>query len=110
VWELLQQALGLAEETPPATTAAQVLQQLQALGMPPVEVAPYLLALLGHTDTTPHIADLRPELLRQRIFAALHALLLRQSHQRPLLVVVENLHWSDPTSHEFLTEFVRVSP
>jgi predicted ATPase/class 3 adenylate cyclase/DNA-binding winged helix-turn-helix (wHTH) protein len=106
VREILQHAVGLSEETPPATTVTQVPQQLQALGIPPAEAAPYLLALLGVADATTHIADLRPELLRRRTFAALHALLLRQSQQRPLLVVVENLHWSDPTSHEFLTELV----
>ena len=33
--------------------------------------------------------------------------MLRHASQRqPLLVMVENLHWIDPTSHEFLTEVV----
>ena len=47
-----------------------------------------------------------PQEIRTQTFAVLHQLLLQESQRQPLLVVVENLHWIDPTSHEFLTEVV----
>jgi predicted ATPase len=57
-------------------------------------------------DATARLAGVSPQAIRIRTFAALHQLLLRQSQRQPLLVVVENLHWIDPTSQEFLVELV----
>jgi tetratricopeptide (TPR) repeat protein len=81
-------------------------QHLQDLGMAAAEDAPYLLHVLGVPDATAQLAGVNPQTIRLRSFAALHQLLLRQSRRQPLLVVVENLHWIDPTSQEFLVELV----
>ena len=43
-------------------------------------------------------------------FATLHQLLLQESQRQPLVVVVENLHWIDPTSQEYLAEVVERLP
>ena len=47
-----------------------------------------------------------PQEIRTQTFAALHQLLLQESQRQPLLVVVENLHWIDPTSQAYLVELV----
>ena len=106
VRELLQQACGLSKGESPQAITAHVQQHLQAIGMVSAEEAPYLLHLLGGPDATAWLAGVSPQAIRIRTFAALHQLLLRQSQRQPLLVVVENLHWIDPTSQEFLVELV----
>jgi predicted ATPase len=106
VRELLQQACGLSEGESPQAMTAHVHQHLQAIGMVSAEEAPYLLHLLGGPDAAAGLAGVSPQAIRIRTFAALHQLLLRQSQRQPLLVVVENLHWIDPTSQEFLVELV----
>jgi hypothetical protein len=45
---------------------------------------------------------LEPRQKKERTFEALRDLLLRESESRPLLLVLEDLHWIDKTSEEFL--------
>src|SRR5262249_23055616 len=51
-----------------------------------------------------------PQELRARTFVTLHQLWLQRQPQQPLLLVVENLHWIDPTSQAYLTELVERLP
>jgi predicted ATPase len=45
---------------------------------------------------------LSPGLQKQLLFKTLIALLTKQDHQQPNLIVFEDLHWADPTSLEFI--------
>jgi class 3 adenylate cyclase/DNA-binding winged helix-turn-helix (wHTH) protein/tetratricopeptide (TPR) repeat protein len=104
--EIVRQACGVTGGEPSTAITARMHQHHQNLGMAAAEEAPYLLHLLGVPDATTWLARVSPQAIRLRTFAALHQLLLRQSQRQPLLVVVENLHWIDPTSQEYLTELV----
>jgi class 3 adenylate cyclase/DNA-binding winged helix-turn-helix (wHTH) protein/tetratricopeptide (TPR) repeat protein len=108
--EILRGACDVTDGEPPAAITAHVHRHLHELGMTPAEAAPYLLHLLETPDATAGLAPLSPQTLRIRTFAALHQLLLRQGQRQPLLVIVENLHWSDPTSQEYLAELVERLP
>jgi class 3 adenylate cyclase/tetratricopeptide (TPR) repeat protein len=46
--------------------------------------------------------DLEPKQKRARVFEAIRDLLIRESQNRPLVLAVEDLHWIDKTSEEFL--------
>ena len=45
---------------------------------------------------------LEPKQRRERVFEALRDLFIRESQERPLVVVIEDLHWIDKTSEELL--------
>ena len=45
---------------------------------------------------------LEPKEKKERIFEALRDLFIRESQERPLILVIEDLHWIDKTSEEFL--------
>jgi class 3 adenylate cyclase len=45
---------------------------------------------------------LEPMQKRERIFEAIRDLLIRESQERPLVLAIEDLHWIDKTSEEFL--------
>jgi len=45
---------------------------------------------------------LEPQQRRVKIFEAIRDLLIRESQNRPLILAVEDLHWIDKTSEEFL--------
>jgi class 3 adenylate cyclase/tetratricopeptide (TPR) repeat protein len=45
---------------------------------------------------------LEPNEKRERTFEAIRNLLIRQSQEKPLILAVEDLHWIDKTSEEFL--------
>lgn len=45
---------------------------------------------------------LEPRQKREMIFEAIRDLVICESHKKPLIIVVEDLHWIDKTSEEFL--------
>lgn len=52
---------------------------------------------------------LEPEQEKRRLFVALTSFLLEQADQRPVLLVIEDLHWCDDISIEFLRFLTRQS-
>ncbi|HUG13975.1 MAG TPA: AAA family ATPase [Thermomicrobiales bacterium] len=50
---------------------------------------------------------LEPEQEKRRLFEAIIHVATRLSERMPLLIVIEDLHWCDDVSLEFLTRFVR---
>jgi predicted ATPase len=61
-----------------------------------------LLQLLDVPAELAPVAVLSPPERKAWTFAVLRHLIRHASQQRPLLLAVENLHWSDPTSDEWL--------
>jgi len=53
---------------------------------------------------------LTPQRQKQKTFEALLTWLLALTEQQPVLFVVEDLHWIDPSSLEFLTLLVEQGP
>lgn len=53
---------------------------------------------------------LEPQQRRERIFEAIRNLLVRESQNRPLVLAVEDLHWVDNTSEEFLSYLIAGLP
>ena len=104
--DLLRQACGLTDSDTPDETAARVAQYLRDIGMEPEAWGPYVLRVLGRDDGTEPMPPLSPQALRTRIFEALLQMQLHTSHQRPLLLEVEDMHWIDPTSEEWLMALV----
>jgi len=64
----------------------------------------WLLRLLGLVDAGTVTAS--PEAIKARTFDVLRALLLHASRIRPLAIIVEDAHWIDRTSEEFLATLV----
>ncbi|MCC6626289.1 MAG: AAA family ATPase [Chloroflexi bacterium] len=92
--DLLRAHLG---GRPPATRAA-------ALG----DAAPVLAPLLPDLLPAPAAAPtLDPEQEKRRLFAALARMILDLAAGQPVLLIIEDVHWSDPTSLEFLRYLLR---
>ena len=65
-------------------------------------VIPPFQSLLSLKVDDEAFSRLEPKEKRERTFEALRDLLLRVSQEKPLVLVVEDLHWMDKTSEEFL--------
>jgi predicted ATPase len=68
------------------------------------------LTLLDVPVQDPHWQPLDPPQRRQRILEALKYWLLRESQIQPLLLVVENLHWSDTETQTLLDSLIESLP
>ncbi|KWR88214.1 adenylate/guanylate cyclase domain-containing protein [Cupriavidus sp. IDO] len=63
---------------------------------------PYLLHLLGGTEPSSALAQMNPQIRRQRTFEAIKGLLVRESLAQPLELIVEDLQWLDSETEAFL--------
>jgi class 3 adenylate cyclase/predicted ATPase len=98
------------EETP-----QQKLSKLEGFvvqyGLPLAETVPLFAALLSlplPPDYTP--LTVSPEQQKQQTLHALLTIMLRIAAQQPVLFVMEDLHWIDPTTLEFLNLLVDQGP
>ena len=66
------------------------------------ETIPYLFALLGIAEGEDPIAQIDAEVRKRRTLDAIKRLLLRESFNRSLMVVFEDLHWIDDQTQALL--------
>src|SRR5262245_18998896 len=90
------------EESPP-----QKLRKLEGLlvqyGLPLAEAVPLFAALLSLPLTADYAPlTVSPERQKQQTLHALLTILLRIAARQPMLFVMEDLHWVDPTTLELL--------
>ena len=106
VLDLLRQHCGITSADSPVSVTAKVRASLQEVAMDPEAGGPYLFQLLGvHTGTNQFVMP-SPEAIKLRTFETLRQMSLRGSQRQPLIIAVENLHWIDKTSEDFLTLLV----
>jgi class 3 adenylate cyclase/DNA-binding SARP family transcriptional activator len=108
ILDLVRQACGIAPGDNRERVAATIGATLEELGLDP-GLDPYLHHALDVTSGDAELLALDPATLKGRTFDALRTLLLAKA-TRPLLVVIEDAHWIDRTSEEFLTELVDELP
>jgi len=80
-------------------------------GLPLAEAIPLFAALLFLPLTDEYAPlTLSPEQQQQQLLHALLTILLRIAAQQPVLLVMEDLHWVDPSTLEFLSLLVDQGP
>jgi tetratricopeptide (TPR) repeat protein len=100
--DLLRSNCGIIETDPQDAIINKVRSRLQAVGMALDEDGPVLLHLLGISDVGDVPALTNPEASKTKAFATLYRLCEQASEQRPLVLAIEDLHWIDQISEEFL--------
>jgi predicted ATPase/class 3 adenylate cyclase len=98
------------EESPP-----QKLSKLEGFlvqyGLPLAETVPLFATLLSLPLPAAYVPlTVSPEQQKQQTLRALLTILLRIAAQQPVLFVMEDLHWVDPTTLELLTLLVDQGP
>ncbi|HEX8434320.1 protein kinase domain-containing protein [Archangium sp.] len=98
----LQRFLELAPEDEPQQKLRTLEERLAASGLSPEYVQPLASLLSLPLPAGATFLQLSPERQRERGVQALSALLQRLHEQRPLVFVVEDVHWADPSTLQFL--------
>src|SRR2546428_254982 len=102
ILELLRRYLGLSDGITREELLGRVAEQLQFLGLEGEERSVLLAHFLGVSAPQEFLNRLSGPQLKERTFGALREVFLRASETAPLVLIVENLHWIDTASEEFL--------
>jgi class 3 adenylate cyclase/tetratricopeptide (TPR) repeat protein len=97
--DILRANAGVGRRDDPARIEERLAAALDEVGMDASRL-PDIAGLL--VDQPQYGGGLTPEARKARTFATLRLLCRNGSRRRPLVLVVEDVHWIDPTSEEFL--------
>jgi len=110
IFYMLRSHWGIGETDEPAVVADKVLAGVEKAGMKAEESLPYLLKLLGGKDGAESLANLSPQALQTRTFTVLRQWMLNVGRGRLVVLEIEDLHWIDETSEDFLSFLVEALP
>ena len=104
-------ALRFEREESPQQKLRKLEGFLVQYGLPLAETVPLFAALLSLPLTADYAPlTMSPEQQKQQTLHALLTILLRIAAQQPVLFVMEDLHWVDPTTLELLSLLVDQGP
>jgi class 3 adenylate cyclase/tetratricopeptide (TPR) repeat protein len=107
VLDVLRSNCGITETDTAEAIAQKVRSGLLAVGMDAKRDGSVLLHLLGVRNDGAAAAPSNPEAFKARSFEVLHRFCLEGSRRRPLVLVLEDVHWIDTISEEFCGHLAR---
>ena len=111
--DMIRKASRISDDDDGAEITRKLRLSLQSLGTDIEASLPFLLRLLGVDAGTEELHKMEPQAIQTRTFAAMQRLLLDAAAGSLVVVEIEDLHWIDETSAEFLDgliELMTVSP
>jgi len=104
--ELLRAELGLDPADGPERTQEEVVQEFARLDLGEESVVPLVTSLLASAPLGDEIEELSATLRRRRVHDFLRRWLAARSEERPILLVVDDVHWADPSTMDWVVDFV----
>jgi class 3 adenylate cyclase/predicted ATPase len=111
VTTLLEQRLRLDRRLPPSECLARLRVQLEPLQAQIPDAMSLLAGLLGIPREAGYVPpDLTPEAQRERTFATLVELIASWRRSRVVVLVLEDLHWADPSTRDLFGRLAERAP
>ena len=104
--DLLRRSFGIDEADDEGAIAEKIDRGVARVGENPSTV-PYLRALLSVDPGDPIIREMSPQERRGETFDALRRLIARAAERSPQVLVIEDLHWTDAATEQFLAAIRR---
>jgi class 3 adenylate cyclase/predicted ATPase len=109
--ELVEQGCGFKEQDPPDVKLRRLETGLRLSGLRASELVPLLAPLLSVPLPESYAAPtLSPELQRKQTIEALVAWTLALGERQPVVILFEDLHWSDPSTLELVGLLLKQIP
>jgi class 3 adenylate cyclase/tetratricopeptide (TPR) repeat protein len=110
ITDILRANFNIEETDGDSQIRAKVHTTLAALGADKGFTLSYLLELLSVRNSGIDNILIGPEAKREGITQAIKTLVLKASQVRPLVLVIEDLHWIDRSSEDLSRELVEILP
>jgi predicted ATPase len=108
--DLVRRRMGVDDADGEATIVAKLERGVRDVDGDLAGTVPYLRALLSVDPGDPDVRAMSPVQRRGETLAALRRLLVRAAEQQPQVVVIEDLHWIDGASEQYLAALVDSVP
>jgi predicted ATPase len=100
--DLLKSYFGIKLEDDERQRREKITGKVLTLDRALEDTLPYLFTLLGIADAGAPLAQMDPQIRRQRTLEAVKRVLLRETLDQPCVLIFEDLHWSDGETQAFL--------
>jgi class 3 adenylate cyclase/tetratricopeptide (TPR) repeat protein len=110
VVDLVRRRFGIGDADGDAVIAAKIEQGVAEIARDLGSTVPYLRALLSLDPGDADVRAMSPAQRRGETFAAVRRLLAAAAERRPQVLVIEDLHWCDSGTEQFLTALVDSVP
>jgi class 3 adenylate cyclase/predicted ATPase len=100
--ELLRSYFALQDADNAAQRRDKINAALASLDPALSDVQPYLFGLLGIQESPDLLAQMAPQIRRQRTLEAIKRIIVRESLEQPTVIIFEDLHWIDSESQALL--------
>jgi ABC-type transport system substrate-binding protein/class 3 adenylate cyclase len=110
--DLLREWLAVGASTPEARVRLELKAQLGELFDDAEEIYPFFASLMGlalEPDAAQSLRELNRESVQNQTFEYFSDLLVRLAEERPLCLVLEDLHWADEATLELLEALLPVT-
>ena len=110
--DLLQRTLQWQRDETPDEKFGKLEQTLSQYRLPLEETVPLFAPLLLRCPSENRYPPLNmsPQRQRQKTLETIVAILLEHAERQPVLFIVEDLHWTDPTTLELLNLVIDQTP
>ncbi len=108
--DLLRRQFAIGETDGETAIAEKIERGVADVAGDWIPVAPYLKALLSIDPGDAAVKAMSPAERRGETFEALRRLLVRAAERRPQILVIEDLHWIDSASEQFLATLMDSVP
>lgn len=105
---IVRASFRIGNDMPPEAAVEQLREGLDDLGLEERSNLPYLAHLLGLPTGGVDLRQKGAEMVGARIRRALRRVLFAYCEQRPVIILLEDLHWLDSASHEYLRQVLRL--
>jgi predicted ATPase len=112
ITDFFHRALHWQQDDTPEAKLAALEQQLRQYRLPVAETVPLFAPFLSLTlpeEQYPPLM-LSPQRQRQKTLETIVAILVELAERQPVVLILEDLHWVDPTTLEFLTLLIDQAP
>ena len=108
--DLVRRQFAVEETDGEAAIAEKIERGVAEIGEDLAPIVPYLRALLSVDPGDADVRMMSPAERRGETLEALRRLLVRATERRPQVLVIEDLHWIDSASEEFLASLLDSVP